>query len=575
MKRVIFTTYDNINLNVQNKGFSASEIEHTQKSDNAKQMLVDEYFDRLVQNKKDYTKSIGVDFKFFHNTMKDFNVEGELEFTKANLYKHHLMAALAEEYDEVMYVDMDVLFNTDLNVFEEHDLSKGIHVKDQDSHVTRKNKEEIGKLSEVGLRSPLLKYHITKDLLDGQDNHVINTGIMIGRSNHIKQIRFIERMQEAIDKIEKIKEDWSVLSDLYYPNNESIFSYILEKYNVPYVILKDEWHQIHDQSGKIYPGNSYCMHFINKQFARFFKDKTYGIFSIHIDIEDENLDNPKSYPDNEMNKSKIAQVQFRKYKDRLLENHKEYAKAVGAEYALFERDGEYEKFKKKFSTLSEYDIVNLYKIYLLDKLSKKYDFILYIDMDVWFSDHKNIFESLPCNYAIGCQYDHPEWLGIENSKFYFYRYQKDFRNPEAKYWNAHALLSEEGLNPSNRVFNTGVVLASRYGMERLDYFSDIDDVLNTMKELKEDSMYPENIQASFGYDNETIFSYKVEKNKVNTHRLSDNWHCKHYYDVKESMEEGTRARKAAKIRFNSRVKKDKATIVHFISKNFGLVFDNN
>ena len=98
MKRIIFTSFD--------------DIEKIGDNDNANFLLVKEYFDRLVSNKEEYAKSIGVDFKFFYNTMKDFDIPNELEFTKVNLYKHHLMAQLAEKYDEIMYVDMDVLFNT-------------------------------------------------------------------------------------------------------------------------------------------------------------------------------------------------------------------------------------------------------------------------------------------------------------------------------------------------------------------------------------------------------------------------------------------------------------------------------
>ena len=115
MKRVIFTTFD--------------DISNSNNLDNTNELLVKEYFDRLIQNKKDYSDNIGVKFIFYHNTMKDFLLTDDLEFTKVNLYKHHLMAQLAEEYDEVMYVDMDVLFNTNENVFESLDLSKGIHVK--------------------------------------------------------------------------------------------------------------------------------------------------------------------------------------------------------------------------------------------------------------------------------------------------------------------------------------------------------------------------------------------------------------------------------------------------------------
>ena len=234
MKRVIFTTYDDI------------EKEHDQWSANYfATESVNEYFDSLISNKEEYANSlINVEFKFFHNTMKDFDVDAGLEFTKTNLYKHHIMAELAEEYDEVMYVDMDVVFNTEKNVFDELDLSKGIHIQTQTCDVTSKDIKGV-MFENIGNRSPTLKYHITKDLLDGGDNHVMNTGIMIAKSEHIKQIKFIERLPSIIEKIQEMRvsgindDKYKFLRMYYYPNNESIFSYIMESEGIPYKIMDE------------------------------------------------------------------------------------------------------------------------------------------------------------------------------------------------------------------------------------------------------------------------------------------------------------------------------------------------
>ena len=45
-----------------------------------------------------------------------------------------------------------------------------------------------------GMRNPTLKYYITKDLLNGKDNHVINTGIMIGNSSDIKKLTIYKKI---------------------------------------------------------------------------------------------------------------------------------------------------------------------------------------------------------------------------------------------------------------------------------------------------------------------------------------------------------------------------------------------
>ena len=563
MKRIIFTIFDDIDSGTDRWGIA-----------NAAKHMHNEYFDKLVANKEEYANSlINVEFKLYHNTMNDFDVAGELEFTKVNLYKHHLMAKLAEEYDEVMYVDMDVLFNTDENVFDELDLNNGIHIIDQDDAVENKNVDEVI-FKMIGLRNPTLKYHITKDLLNGKENHVMNTGIMIGKSKHIKQINFIERLPGIIEKINKLKESHTVyLRAHYYPNNESVFSYIMEEYNIPYVIMDKEWNYIVDHYPNEIDPNAKIYHFINKKFNAFFKDKTQAIFSIYIDIPDQDLDSPSDFKDDEVSKSKRTKERLAEYKDRLVNNHKEYAESIDAEYLMFGRDKQYEDFKSRFPMLSEYVVINLYKIYLLEKLVNEYDLVMYIDMDVYFRRNINVFNYVPCESIWCCMYETPEAAGVRfNNSYYLKRYKHDFRNPESKFWNAHALLTEEDLDTSGLVvFNTGVMMSSKNVMDRIDYFSDIDEVIKTMSEVKEYSMYTDQIRDSFGYDNETIMSYKVCKNNVPIYDMPTRWHHKNDYWSYNSFDSTHRDYELAKHEYVSKTTQSNSVIIHFISKNFGLV----
>jgi len=565
MKRVIFTCFDDIDPE------NFSDVKTIQ--------AVKEYFDRLIDNKKTYAEKIGVDFIFYHNTMKDFDVENcDVQFTKVNLYKHHLMNQLADQYDQVMYVDMDVVFNTDLNVFEEIDLSKGFALIDQDDKIESKEDDAIYK--DWGLRNPTLKYHITKDLLDGKENHVINTGVMIANSAHIKQVKFIERLSDIVKRIEHFKNNaiendkLRYIRNWYYPNNEAIFSYILEQHNIPYQIVDKVWHKIYDNvPEETIEGN--VIHFINKRFVAFFKDKTKAVFSIYIDIDDQNLDAPGAYPGDDIDKSKRTQLELRKYKDQLIKNKLDYATAIGAEFLLYTNDDQYYAFKDRFSDLSEYDVINLYKIYLLQELTKQYDMVLYLDFDVYCRRNVDFFNFIPVDSHIGCYYNTIKDLKIVESVEYFKTYQRDFRSPHAKYWNAHALLNEYGCDPENFVFNTGIVGATRAVMEKIDYFSDIDQTIELMKEVKQHSMYPENIRKSFGFDNETIFSYKVKKNNVDTHYLNQRWHFKQMDAWIEGDNVTRRRVRESTLRngFQAAMTDINPVLIHFISKQFWLVFD--
>lgn len=571
MKRVIFTLYDDIKTtnDTWNNNLHARE-------------QIKDYWDRLLDNKREYAEKIGADFKFYHNTMKDFDVPHDLEFTRVNLYKHHIFAELADEYDEVMYCDMDVIFNTDENIFEENDLSKGIHIKDQDEGIREKEIENIS-FNQIGQRDPTLKYHITKDLLGGKDCHVLNTGVMLGRSEHIKQIKYIERIKEAADKVEQIKsenlkgDNCVYLRMYYYPNNESLFSYIMEHYNVPYVLMDKEWHHIISIGlQKLDWSKIKVAHFISKKFHTYFKDKTTCFFSIYIDIPEEKLDNPRGHKDDTVGKSMRTKQRLAKYHEKLRENHREYCKSIGATYLEFGYDEQYIEFAKRFPDLSEYNIVNLYKVWLLDKVTHDYDLVGYIDLDVYFEGEHDPFDYLFCEHTLCCDIWDAYESGVNiRDKDYIKKYNKDFRNPQAKYWNAHAMLQEEDRDGDNWVFNTGIMFASRKVMEQLDYFGDIDYVIDMMKELQEFSMYPDNIQASFGYDNETIMSYKTQMNNVPVSRLDQKWHHKHDYNVPESHVRGSQPFERTKHTLRLDIKTHEVQLIHFISKNFGLVFDED
>ena len=555
MKRVIVTVYQNLKHEDEISKFSDLNIQ--------------KYWDKLIENKKKYAERCDADFKLCHNTKPDY------DFTEINLYKHKLMADLAEDYDEVMYVDMDVIFNTNENIFESIDLNKGIAIKDQDDEIYTKDKSDF-LIKTFGKRNPTLKYYITKDLLNDKDNHVINTGIMIGKSEHILQLKFYERLSDIRKNINELKEKVYdrdhifYIRGFYYPNNESIFSYILEKYNVPYQLLSDEWHDIRDRMSVKDKPYGKIVHAINKVFYPFFEEKKIAVYSLYVKIEDDRLDEPGTFPNDSLNKSKRTQIEMDKYRDQLIKNKQDYCNKIGADFFFYENDTKYQEFTKDYSDLSEYDIVNLYKIYLLDQLVKDYDYVMYLDFDVYCYKCVNPFHFLDCDNYLHCYYSTKEFLEINNTSKYFSSYNKNFRSPHTKYWNAYALLDMEDLDGENDVYNTGIIMASKNTMSQLKYFDDMREVIENMKELKEFSIYPPKIQKQFGYDNETIFAYKVKKNNVPTICLSDQWHYRHSPEIHSDRSVPYEIRKNI---FEAKILESNPILIHFISKQFDLVFE--
>ena len=142
MKRVIFSIHIDLEddkLDKQLGPYWAWELED--RSTKTKRVM-NEYSDRLVKNKQDYANMHGYDY-FHYVNGSDYDQFRDLmysyckeqnEYHVVNFYKLWKMERLAEEYDEVLYVDFDVLFETTEDFFEEHDLNEGIHVHLEDYH---------------------------------------------------------------------------------------------------------------------------------------------------------------------------------------------------------------------------------------------------------------------------------------------------------------------------------------------------------------------------------------------------------------------------------------------------------
>ena len=540
MKRVIFTIYDDIECD--------TEVEHVNKA------KLQEYFDILLQNKKDYAEKIGVEFIFYHNTYDSSFLEVKDQYVGINLYKIHLLEKLSRKYDEILYVDFDVIFNTNKNFFEKFDLKKGIVVKDQNHEIIAKDPDNNA-IYEMPKRCPTLKYFITKELLKGKENNVLNTGIIGAHKKHIKKLKFLQRFNTISKKIEKLKDPLHFVRKEYYPNNEAIFSYLLERYKIPYVLMDHDWHDIRDHLVIDRPFG-HMIHFINKIFDDYYKTKKRVVYTLYIEIPDDKLDDPGRYDWDNISKSERTKLQLIKYHDRLLDNKKQYAKTCNADFKMYGYDDQYIEFSKKFPLLSEYDIINLYKIWLIEELSKEYDYILYLDFDVVANRQSDFFANNDVESRICCQYNDVTSETRMNSE----RYNRGFRAPITKHWNAHALCNEHDQELAPYVFNTGIIGTSKKITKKLGFFDDIDSTIDLMTEIKNDefSMYPPLIRKQFGYDNESIFGYKVKMNEVPYENLKPKWHYR--------ADAENPSRRALEI--------ENPILIHFINKKFEWYWDD-
>ncbi len=118
------------------------------------------------------------------------------------------------------------------------------------------------------------------------------------------------------------------------------------------------------------------------------------------------------------------------------------------------------------------------------------------------------------------------------------------------------MLLDGGYHPGNDVINTGIIGASKEHIKQLDFFGGFRHIIDLMTSLRSDAyaetgMYPQNILDMFRYDNETIFSYKIQVNDINVQWFDNEWH--YFFDKQRFIPDQTK-------------------IVHAICKDFDCVW---
>jgi len=287
------------------------------------------------------------------------------------------------------------------------------------------------------------------------------------------------------------------------------------------------------------------------------------IYSLYIDIPKEELDWQIPYFGDDMSKTERTKLKLAEYSDWLKSQHEKYANALGIEYRLYEYDNEWkvyeQMFKDQYPQITAYNIVNFYKIHLLYKLAEEYDEVLYLDFDVVPMTDNNFFEAWDLSKGIAILTNRKEIdtsfqriMHLKNKRDKYDRKISN-RSPDAKYWNTRAMLLEMECDENKAdVYNTGIIGASKKHLDQLNYFNNFQQTLELMDELKTDeySMWPDHIQESFGWDNETIWGYKTIINKVECQLLTADWH--HFMDKWSYIPENT-------------------NLVHVINKDFEYV----
>ena len=277
------------------------------------------------------------------------------------------------------------------------------------------------------------------------------------------------------------------------------------------------------------------------------------IYSIYVDIPiAEHYGESKNRNDS-VEKASITVNAFKEHYDRLVASKKDYADSINIPFKMYEYDEQYKTFEKNFAKdfpeLTGYEVINFYKIHILNELAKDYDEILYLDFDAIPLTKDNFFDAWDLSKGI-CVLDNNDAV-IHNI-----RVNHSIRSPSAKYYNCQAMLIDGGYPHRNDVINTGIVGARKEDIIKLDFFGGFRHIIDLMTSLRskgysEAGLYPQNIIDMFRYDNETIFSYKVQVNDVNIQWFDTEWH--YFFDKQKFIPAQTK-------------------IVHAICKDFDCVW---
>lgn len=278
------------------------------------------------------------------------------------------------------------------------------------------------------------------------------------------------------------------------------------------------------------------------------------IYSIYIENNESNLNEKHLY----------TKQQFKKHLDRLIDVKKEYAKNCNASFVLFENDTNYDRFRKKYDGL-EFDIINLYKIYLWEKLGKEYDNVLYLDLDVIPNTSENFFETFDmnkiCVYAPNATMDTWSQKDQKNYKkgkvsFETIVSHKDKYSEYVKAMCKKAMLAMDNkLDTNYLIANTAILGGNSSAIAKLKYTDRLRDMIILLKKVKEDKLFGDEITKLFFANNEIFVHYLLDKDNIDWYNLPKEWHT--YLMNKQTI---TKEIKSAKM-------------IHLINKRFEELWD--
>lgn len=291
-KRVIFSIYIEIpEALLDETGYSKNAEFNSHRADRAGETKdkLQAYKNRLMWTQKWYADCCDADYRLYVYD-KDFleyyrycrSIHDKLPmYHIVNYYKNHLLQELAKRYDEVFYMDIDIIPRTEENIFECHDMKK-IWGKSNNDLADWSKHYDLTKYSSCD-RNPGIKYWNCYALLlehgFNPENDVINTGTVLGGKKAINSMNWQGEFEGLILKLKDLQENPATifpeaLHARFAFDNETMFSYLVQTKKLKYASLDDTWHGRLPDDG-VNPAHK-IIHAINKKFELIWDDIQYS-----------------------------------------------------------------------------------------------------------------------------------------------------------------------------------------------------------------------------------------------------------------------------------------------------------
>ena len=251
MKRIIFSQY------------SSTVEDHTSVTD-YKRSQFNLYKDRLVEKHKQYAHICNSDYECFELANTDYV---DIQFLKLLRFQE-----LSEKYDEVLYLDLDVVPITKVSFFEKFNLNNicayNIQCELNSNHLYWRNKDDSWHAMDMYSKTCAKNAMLLLNDLTGSD-YCLNTGVLGMNKSTVERVELSNKLNECKRLFYEAKDDNiypSQMSRSWEVNNEVVLSYIAEKENIPIHNITLAWNFILDHMIFKFSSAAHMIHVVNKRF---------------------------------------------------------------------------------------------------------------------------------------------------------------------------------------------------------------------------------------------------------------------------------------------------------------------